>query len=97
MGPFVIHPKVGRLAYWLNLGTRYARTHPVFHVILLCKYYAGRDGWAISTPITMQDEQEWPMDRILRHQYRCWGQWEFLVTYVGYNQSKAFWLPEEDL
>ena len=44
VGPFVVQAKVGRLAYWLNLHTRYARTHLVFHASLLCRYYAGGDG-----------------------------------------------------
>ena len=35
VGPFVVQAKVGRLAYWLNLGTRYAKTHPIFHISLL--------------------------------------------------------------
>ena len=44
LGPFVVQAKVSRLVYQLNLGTRYARTHPVFHVSLLCRYYAARYG-----------------------------------------------------
>ena len=67
VGPFVVQAKVVRLAYQLNLGTRYARTHPIFHISLLCRYHAGGDGHAISTPITIQDEQEWAVDQILRH------------------------------
>ena len=67
VGPFVVQAKVGRLAYHLNLHTRYARTHPIFYISLLHRYHAGRDGCAISTPITIQDEQEWPVDRILRY------------------------------
>ena len=67
VGPFVVQAKVGRLAYQLNLGTRYARTHPVFYISLLHRYHTGGDGHAISTPIMIQDEQEWPVDQILRH------------------------------
>ena len=67
VGPFVFQTKVGRLAYRLNLGTRYGRIHPVFYISLLCRYHAGGDRQAISTPITIQYEQEWPVDQILGH------------------------------
>ena len=58
VGPFVVQAKVGRLAYQLDLGTRYTRTHPVFNVSLLCRYHGGGDGQAISAPITIQDEAD---------------------------------------
>ena len=56
--PFVIQAKVGRLAFQLNLGTRYIETYPVFHVSLLHRYHTSRDGCAISKAIMIQDEQE---------------------------------------
>ena len=85
VGPFVVQAKVGRLVYQLNLDTRYARTHPVFYISLLHRYHACGDRHAIFTLITIQDEQEWPVDQILRHQCRGQIQWEYLVSYVGYN------------
>ena len=94
MGPIVVQDKFGKLDYQLNLGIR---THPVFYVSLLHRYHPGRDGRAISTPIMLQGEQEWPVDWILRHQCRGQGQWEYLVSYVDYGQSMACWLLEEDL
>ena len=58
MGPFVFQAKVGKLAYQLNLGTRYARIHLIFHISLLCRNHASGYGHAISTPIIIQHEQE---------------------------------------
>ena len=47
VGPFFVQAKVGQPAYQLKLGTRYARTHPVFYISLLHRYHADRDGHAI--------------------------------------------------
>ena len=55
--PFVVQAKVGRHAYQLNLGNRYARIHPVFNFSLLHRYRGSGDGHAISTPIMIQDKQ----------------------------------------
>ena len=97
MGPFIVQAKVGRLAYQLNLGTRYIRIHFVFYVSLLHKYHTGGDWHTISTPIMIQDEQEWPVDWSLRNQHEGLRQWEYLVSYVGYGHKEACWLLEEDL
>ena len=67
MGTFVVQAKAGRIVYRLNLGTRYARTNPVFYIGLLLRYHASGDEHPISAPITIQDEQEQPVDQILRH------------------------------
>lgn len=96
VGPFQITERIGPLAYHLDLGTRYHRVHPVFHVSLLKPFRAGGDGYPHPTAAYVEDEVEWEVSGILRHKGRGQGR-RYLVTYTGYDESEACWLSEDDL
>ena len=51
MGLFVITPRIGKVAYHLDLKGRFTCVHPVFHVSLLRKFVAGSDGIVPLEPI----------------------------------------------
>ena len=97
MGPFPISQKVGPVAYRLELGQRLRRVHPVFHVSLLRRSVEGGDGASPPEPLELDGELEYEVATIRQHRQRRDGTREFLVSWVGYDQSEDTWLPEAEL
>jgi len=67
IGPFKILQRVGPAAYRLDLQGRYQKIHPVFHVSLLRPHRAGGAVGAPPQPILVDDQEEFELEKILRH------------------------------
>ena len=47
-------------------------------------------------PVAIDDKTEYVVDHIVCHQGRP-RHYQYLVRWVGYNESKDMWLPEAEL
>ena len=92
VGPFKVVQAVGRNAFKLDLPVA-LRVHPVFNVSLLRRYTGDR---MLPTPVAIDDETEYVVDRIVRHQGRP-RHYQYLVRWAGYDESEDMWLPESEL
>ena len=97
IGPFVITACFGEVAYHLDLKGGFTRIHPVFHVSLLHRFVAGRDGIEPPEPIEVEDTQEYMVEGLLAHQHGCQGDQQYLVRWEGYNASEDIWISETNL
>ena len=96
MGPFEVTNRVGNLAYRLNMGGRFSRVHPVFHVSLLRRYIIGGDVKPVPEPLEVDNEPEYEVERLVAHRRRAGGL-QYLVRWSGYDPSEDTWLDEKDL
>ena len=98
VGPFRIRACIGKQAYRLAMPPTY-RIHPVFHVSLL-ELYKQRandpDLPEYPLPELIEDEEEYPVERILQKQTRK-GVKEYLVRWAGYPPEYDQWVPEQDM
>jgi Chromo (CHRromatin Organisation MOdifier) domain len=95
LGPFPITKKLGQNAYQLSLPKMYGRIHPTFHVSLL-EPYRLRKGCEPPTPIEIDNEEEWEVDRVLDAE-GSQPRRRFLVRWKGCTAEEDSWQPEEDL
>jgi hypothetical protein len=101
IGPFRIVEMVGPNAARLDLPQAYSRVHPVFHVSLLHTY---RDGPGAlkppPVPTVIEGETFYQVENILAMRERSRGRKkfrEFLIKWVGYDDSHNSWEPEDNV
>ena len=87
---------MGSLAYRLDMGGRFAKVHPVFHVSLLRRYIAGGDGKPVPEPVEVDEEPEYEVERLVAYRRRAIGL-QYLVRWSGYDPSEDTWLDGDDL
>lgn len=93
MGPYPIKQKIGELAYELDLPT-HTRIHPVISCIHLEQYQEDpyQRPTPGPTPIIVDGEQEWVVERLLRERKTVRGN-EILVKWKGFEESDSTWEP----
>ena len=96
VGPFTIVRRIGETAYGLDLKQKYARLHPVFHVLLLKEHLAVGASPAPPDPIEVDGQQEYEVERILGH-HQLRNRTQYLIRCHRYDASKDQWLPEDAL
>ena len=98
VGPFKIAKVVSPVAFWLNMPPRW-QIHPTFHASNLKVYIRHPEfEWEVEPPPPelVDGNLEYEVEAILRHQgkgARC----QYLVSWKGYDLSKATWEPESHL
>src|SRR5215204_4331798 len=101
IGPYRVIQKVSPVAYKLDLPDT-LKIHPVFHVSVLRPYQSpdSVNHRPIPSPppdpITINDADEFEVDKILDHRTRYNCQ-EYLVKWVGYPDHDASWEPAAHL
>jgi hypothetical protein len=108
LGPYKIRDKPSKLNYTLDLPPG-SRIHPVFHISKLRRHIM-RDKAALpdnedmtseETPLIPDDEvyydQEYEVEKILRHKRDRDGTMRYLVKWLGYPKSQSTWQKEDDL
>lgn len=108
LGPFKIVEKPSPLNYKLDLPPR-SRIHPVFHVSKL-RPHVTRDTQQFvdyeQPPSDLEPlvdevqeyyQEEYEVEKILRHKKMKDGSIHFLVKWVGFPTSKSTWQKESDL
>ena len=96
VGPFVITAKVGPTAYRLDLSSSQALRgiHDVFHVSLL-RSWSSNGMRRCAAPIELEDaDQEWEISRVKAHR-EVSGQQQFLVGFVGFDDSEDCWISRD--
>ena len=74
----------------------YSQVHPIFLVSLLESFYPGGDRHPHPTAVYVEDEQELEVSWIFWYK-ESGAKRKYLVAYAGYDESKAFRLPESEL
>ena len=88
--------------YKLDLGQRYRRQKPWFHVSVLKAYHENNDTkfptrmFARPEPMIINDEPEWEVERILDHRTQQ-HRHEFLIHWKGFPDDDDSWEPIENL
>jgi hypothetical protein len=98
-GPFKILEVLNPTAYKLQLPAAWKRKHPVFHVSMLKKYTAAKQGTVADTTVDELDEEdevEYQVDKIIGQRV-FHGQKEYLVTWKDYPQSEATWEAHDNV
>ena len=88
--------RVGVNAYTLNLLAKYRKLYHTFHVSLLEPYYV-RDGHVPSTPIDIDGDEEWEVERILDVYTTRSSRERFLVRWKGFFEVEDTWELVEHL
>jgi hypothetical protein len=94
---------VGRNAAKLTLPAAYARKHPVFHMSLLRPYKPGPDALEmLPLPDTVDEDGYFSVELVLGMRPVNKGRRkkklrEFLIKWVGYDDSHNSWEPEHNL
>ena len=102
IGPYLIKKKVGRVSYELDLKNELGRIHPVFHISLLRPYDASSGMAKPPSPVMIDGEPEWPVERILDHRDHKISEKSrrtrrsFLVKWAGYGHEQNSWEEESD-
>jgi transposase InsO family protein len=101
IGPYRVIQKISPVAYKLELPDT-LKIHPVFHVSILRPYLSPDTvehrpaTLPPPEPITINDAEEFEVDKILDHRTRHNRQ-EYLVKWVGYPDHDASWEPAAHL
>jgi len=108
LGPYKIIDQPSPLNYKLDLPPR-SRIHPVFHISKL-RYHVPRDpDQFVSPEPTIYDQEplvpehpeyyqeEYEVERIVKHKKSADGSPRFLVKWTGYPHSANTWQTAEDL
>ena len=92
LGPYEIEEVLGKTNYRLKLP-KSMRIHPVFHISLLepAPKEAG------TTQVEVEPDEEYEVEKVLRHRKTASGQTEYLIRWLGYDNSEDSWEPETNL
>jgi hypothetical protein len=96
VGPFKVIGKINPVAYKLELP-KTMRVHPVFHISLLSKYHARKEGEVPQSVMPEQVEADIPCrpKAIVRNRRRK-GNQEYLVKWIGFPDSNKSWIQAKD-
>jgi hypothetical protein len=95
VGPFTILQRIGEVSYKLQLPEHW-KMHPTFHVSLL-KLHHGPARPNQAPVFTVDEGEEFEVEKILQHRIGARDRLQFLVRWVGYDASEDMWLAEDDL
>jgi hypothetical protein len=95
-GPFKITKILTPLTYSLDLPPTW-HIHNTFHALLLTPYTEnkvhGPNYTRLPAELTEQEEEEWEVERIIRHRKRGRSR-QYHVLWKGYPITEAMWEPE---
>ncbi|CAI7764615.1 unnamed protein product [Closterium sp. NIES-54] len=100
-GPFLVEAQVTPVTFRLRLPDTW-KLHNAFHVQLLKPYkdpnqqFQGRQ-LPPSSPVLVQDEPEYELERVLTHWRRGGKTLEFLLRWKGYDPTEDSWVVEADM
>ena len=90
----MILERIGKKAYRLDLSANKHQAlqglYDVFHASLLRRYQSNRLD-CDAPPIEINSEEQYKVKAIQNHHVIC-GEMQFLVKWVGYNESENLWL-----
>jgi len=98
-GPFEILEVLGPINYRLKLPPHW-KMYNNFHAILLTPHTETETyGPAYPEPPAdiIDGEEEWEVDRIIKHRRVAHGKTEYQVLWKGYGLDQATWEPEDNL
>jgi hypothetical protein len=96
LGPFEVTQKIGQLAYKLRLPPN-MKCHNVFHVSLLQPYNKSARYQPPPPPLVIDEEYEYEVQTVLKHEGHKPGKRRFLVAWKGYPPEFNTWEPEANL
>lgn len=100
VGPFRIVRKINANAFEIELPPAMRRVHNVINVVYLRRVVEmGTFGRVDEPPPVMvnSDGDYYQPDAILSHRVRASGQYEYLVSWVGYGTEDNSWITIQDL
>ena len=97
-GPFTVEEVLGPVTFKIRLPRAWKNIHPVFHASVLKAFRETEvhgPAFPEPPPKTIEGEEEWEVDSIMRHWRYRGGHIKYFTSWVGYGPEHHSWESED--